>query len=355
LNQPLISFSADVIGGMIKRDVPWEEIRRYLPKYLIQPQEFEYGWLKGIWFGILRLVLVLAVWLWLRPRVARVGELDPEEVKVVYSDEADTYNQKHKRTTRGQDLFFRRAIGWFVATLTRCFPGCAKVLDLCTGTGLTVKAITAAAEQWGAKPEVTGLDFCPEMLARAKANGALAKFVLADATALSQGMPVDEGMIQFGDGAFDVVTQMCGIGGIPNANAEFYGVLRVLRPGGSFMMSDIHRPIPQFCGEWPIGLWFARFPVFEAYAYERITLPLVLGRLWGWRDPTMAFYQLPLATYQDDQGQWWGFQVDFFEVESQRWWLALPLMPTGKIICRKVKIDEETARIRRVILEAVSH
>jgi hypothetical protein len=90
----------------------------------------------------------------------------------------------------------------------------------------------------------------------------------------------------------------------------------------------------------------------EMVVYEDSTLPVVLNRLWGWRDTTLCFYLLPLATYCDDAGKYWGFEVKTFEQESQRWWFALPLMPVAKIVVEKVEISKEVAKKREEILAA---
>jgi len=359
LNRSIVSVSTE---GLRERGIPPSEWWQYLPDYLTMPRAVSCGPIRRLWFGLCHFLLSLLVWVFLRPRVSKVGQLDQGEVNDVYNLEAATYDRKHHLTTRGQDLFFRRAAAWFVTTFLRRHADQEpiKVLDLCTGTGLTVEAIVEIARQWKCSMEVVGLDFCRAMLDRAQKRfsmlsrdtGVAVRAAWGDATNLvDDRQPTEEGMTQFNEASFDAITQMCGVGGIPNPRDQFDGVLRILKPGGSFFMSDIHHPIVDFPGEWPFLLKWLRFPTFEVYAYERITLPLVLQRLWGWHDPTAAFYELPLVTYHDGD-KWWGFEVDFFEVESQRWWFALPIMPTGKIIVRKVEIDEETAHKRQVILES---
>jgi len=180
--------------------------------------------------------------------------------------------------------------------------------------------------------------------------------VHGDATNLIKGdkAPTSPDMKQFDPDSFDAVTQMCGIGGITEPLAQFSSVLKVLKSGGQFWMHDMHKPIPEFPGEWPLFLKWFMFPYLENYVYENVCLPLVLKRLWGWHDPTPYYYLLPLVTYRDEKDQYWGFKTISFVTEPQRWWFGIPYMPTATIIVEKTRLDIETALNREVILNACS-
>ncbi|MEK7117946.1 MAG: class I SAM-dependent methyltransferase, partial [Patescibacteria group bacterium] len=169
------------------------------------------------------------------------------------------------------------------------------------------------------------------------------KFVRGDAMSLAESFELH---------SIDIVTQIFGIGGIPEPLRVFEGVLQILKPNGQFLLIDMHKPIPEQPGEWPFFLRWCRFPVLEMVTFEETTIPLVLNRLWGWRDTTLCFYLLPLATYRDSDGRYWGFEVKSFEQESQRWWFSLPLMPIARIVVEKTGIAEETARKREAILKS---
>lgn len=98
------------------------------------------------------------------------------------------------------------------------------VLDVACGTG--VVAVTAA--RIGAK--VTGLDLSPDLLARARENGALA------------GVDIDwrEGDVEqlpFADAAFDVVVSQFGHIFAPRPDVAVAQMLRVLKPGGTIAFS----------------------------------------------------------------------------------------------------------------------
>ena len=342
-NKPVVTVDTEKLR---QEGVTEKELERYFPGYILNPEKLRYGWLKHFGLLTIRWFLTIIVKLFLSPR-SSAGSLDQSEIDEVYTREARTYNRKHHLTTCGMDLVWRRAAGWFVSAIGRSRQSRLKILDICTGTGLTVKELHSILQEWNVDAELIGLDYNEHMLAVAR-NGAMPKsdqinFVRGDAMNLSGSFDPD---------SFDVATQVFGIGGIPEPLKVFSGVLRILKPGGQFLMIDMHKPIPEQPGEWPFFLKWCRFPVMEMVVYEDSTLPVVLNRLWGWRDTTLCFYLLPLATYRDNDGRYWGFEVRYFEQESQRWWFALPLMPIAKIVVEKVGISEGIARKREAILNA---
>ncbi|MEK7167775.1 MAG: hypothetical protein AAB791_02105, partial [Patescibacteria group bacterium] len=119
------------------------------------------------------------------------------------------------------------------------------------------------------------------------------------------------------------------------------------------LMIDMHQPIASLPREIPFFWKWLDFPAFEWLAYNRHTMPVVLNRLWGWKDPTLDFYALPLATWQDETGVWWGFETVSFETETQRWWLGLPFMPVAKIVVKKAEIDQIEAEKRQGVLALI--
>ncbi|MAG44516.1 hypothetical protein CL633_01370 [bacterium] len=341
-NKPILKIDLERLK---QQGVSSKILNKYLPKYILEPTPLYYGIFKKFWFCLIRKLFEVLIWLLLKPRLSSAGKLDLSEIDTVYSKEARTYDKKHHMTTRGMDLVWRRMAGWLVAAMTRHQEkNSLMVLDICTGTGLTIKEMLSVLALWNIKIKAIGLDYNAQMLNIAKNNipNESTEFVRADA----MNMPFQENI-------FDATTMMCGIGGICNPCKVFENVLKVLKPSGQFFMTDIHKPIPEQPGEWFCGFKWLRFPVFEMVGYEETTLPLVLKRLWGWRDPTLAFYLLPLTTYKDKSGQYWGFDVRSFEQESQRWWLSLPIMPFGKIIVEKKEINKSTAKERKLIFLAL--
>lgn len=353
ISQPVLDPAKVRVSGLSE-----QELGPYVPKYLYAPNPIECSRVGYFVLQLFSIFLITMTKLFLRPRKGEVGKLDRGEVEVVYNREAAGYDSKHHMTTRGKDTVWRRQAGWFVAGIARRLGRRPKVLDLCTGTGLTVEEMVKVLADNGLDAEITGLDYNEQMLAvaRRRPNGKAHKgikvsYARGDAMGLCKSTEsMSNGLVRYPVESFDAITQMFGIGGIDGSVKVFESALRVLVPGGDYQVIDMHQPVANLPGEVPILGWWLRLPVFEHIAYNYHTLPVVLNRLWGWKDPTLDFYRLPVTTVQDGNGQWWGFETIRFETESQRWWLGLPIMPIAHIVVRKVEISEEEATKRQKLL-----
>lgn len=122
-----------------------------------------------------------------------------------------------------------------------------RVLDLGSGAG-TDSLI--AAQMVGPGGRVTGIDMTPQMLAKARAaaaemNAANVEFVEADAERLP-----------FVEESFDVVISNGVIDLIPDKDAVFSEIQRVLTPGGRIQIADvtIQNPVSEE-GRRNIDLW----------------------------------------------------------------------------------------------------
>ena len=149
------------------------DVSRYLPKYLVDPDPLECGVIKYWCFTLVLWLSVLSVKIFLRPRNGQVGNLDLQEVDRVYDKEAKHYDWKHHMTTRGQDKTWRRQAGWFLANLARIASKRLRVLDLCTGTGLTIEETLVVFNEFTLPVSLVGLDYNEKMLqvARSRRNG----------------------------------------------------------------------------------------------------------------------------------------------------------------------------------------
>lgn len=334
-----------------------EALKRHFPSYLSEPASF---CCSSIWYCchcFLQWLIQLGIRLVLRPRKESGDTLNPQEVDDVYDREAATYDRKHHLTTRGQDTMWRRFAGWQVAAMTTTNRNPLTILDLCTGTGLTVEEMAGILSCHSITATIVGLDRNDAMLSRAGSrcqeySGIALQFVRGDATSLVENNCVkDDGMARFASRTFDAAVQVFGIGGISEPLRVFEEVLAVLKEGGRFILVDMHAPIASQPGEWPMLLKWLRTPMLEALTYQRTTIPLALRRLWAWRDTTLDFYLLPLVTWHDQAvGSWWGYEVISRTVESERWWLSLPIMPVGRLVVCKARLSQEEAKHRQDLL-----
>ena len=122
-----------------------------------------------------------------------------------------------------------------------------RVLDLGSGAG-TDSLI--AAQMVGERGHVTGIDMTPEMLGKARAAAAdmgatNVEFVEAEAERLP-----------FADASFDVVISNGVIDLIPDKDAVFAEIFRVLAPGGWIQIADVTIQNPVSAeGRRDIDLW----------------------------------------------------------------------------------------------------
>ena len=131
-------------------------------------------------------------------------------------------------------------------SLGRVEPG-EHVLDLGSGAGTDS---LVAALMVGPAGSVTGIDMTPEMSEKAREG--------ASALGLSN-VAFVEGEVEelpFDDGRFDVVISNGVIDLIPDKEAVFLSVYRVLRPGGRIQFADvtIQQPVSEE-GKRKIDLW----------------------------------------------------------------------------------------------------
>jgi demethylmenaquinone methyltransferase/2-methoxy-6-polyprenyl-1,4-benzoquinol methylase len=147
------------------------------------------------------------------------GTLPPEAVQRMFDRIAPVYDTMNRVMTAGLD---RR---WRAITLDATVRGGDRVLDACCGTG----DLASGARRRGA--EVTGLDFSPKMLERARRKDPAIEWVQGDALALP-----------FDDGSFDAATVGFGVRNVADLETGLRELRRVLRPGGRLGILEITTP-----------------------------------------------------------------------------------------------------------------
>lgn len=175
----------------------------------------------------------------------------PPSVTAMFDRIAPVYDRLNTLMTFGQDGRWRRA----AVDACGLRPG-DRAIDVACGTGrLTI----ALAERVGPFGRVVGVDRSTGMieLARAAARDLVqVEFVVADALAL----PVE-------DGSFDAATIAFGLRNLPDFEAGFRELARVVRPGGRVVCLELTQPRP--------AIWAKTFRAL----FGRLA-PLA-GRLYG--------------------------------------------------------------------------
>ena len=146
---------------------------------------------------------------------------DPTYVKKAFSRIADRYVVTNHVLSLGTDILWRKKVGSIVATWQP-----EKILDVATGTGDLALEIQRRCPV----AQVTGSDFCPEMLAYAAEDG-VKETVVADAL----NMP-------FADDTYDVLTVAFGLRNMASWPEALKEMRRVLKPGGHLLVLDFSLP-----------------------------------------------------------------------------------------------------------------
>jgi arsenite methyltransferase len=121
------------------------------------------------------------------------------------------------------------------------------VLDV--GCGACMDTLIAA-QMVGPSGSVTGIDMTPDMVTKARRS--IAEMGLDNVTVVEGSAE----QLPFDDGSFDVVISNGVVDLIPDKDAVFAEITRVLRPGGRIQLADvtIHRPVSEE-GKRNIDLW----------------------------------------------------------------------------------------------------
>lgn len=181
---------------------------------------------------------------------------------------APRYDLLNRVLSLGIDRRWRRRV-------VKQIPKEAKVLDLCCGTGDLSFALAEAGHN------VTGADFCAEMLQVAEEKQTKKKsavqFVQADATSLP-----------FAESEFDCATIAFGLRNIPDTMTALAEIRRVLKPEGLLLVLDFSSRQPFYVA-----------PFYKAYFH--LLLPLI-GKILAPKSGD-AYRYLPESVKQFPSGK----------------------------------------------------
>lgn len=140
--------------------------------------------------------------------------MEPEAVRSSYRRWAPVYDRTFGAITRAGRA---RAVG-------HINEGSGRVLEVGVGTGLSLAT-------YAPHLEVTGIDYSPEMLAKAKAK--VTECGLRQVVALRQ---MDARHLDFPDDKFDTVVAMYLVSVVPEPERVVAEMARVCRPGGEVLI-----------------------------------------------------------------------------------------------------------------------
>lgn len=174
------------------------------------------------------------------------------QVEQMFDNISDNYDGLNRVISLGSDVKWRKKV---VALVAETNPD--RVLDIATGTGdLAIQMTGTGASR------IVGLDLSEGMLKVGRKK--IAKRKLDSKIEMIQG---DSENLPFEDDTFDAITVAFGVRNFENLEKGLAEILRVLRPGGRFVVLETSVP--------------TRFPFKQGYhLYTRFFLPLI-GKIFS--------------------------------------------------------------------------
>ena len=194
-----------------------------------------------------------------------VRTVDPADVRTMFDGIARFYDLLNTVLSGGRDAAWRRR----AARETGLRPG-DTALDVCTGTGKLARLLRRRV---GPQGRVVGVDFSPRMLDVARAHVTDVEFREGDASTLDG----------IEDGGADAVTVAFGLRNVVDRRAAVRAALRVLRPGGRYVILEFaHVDVP----------FFGR-----VYAFYLTRVLPAAGRLLNPRSGAYSYLPRSIAAY----------------------------------------------------------
>ncbi len=173
-----------------------------------------------------------------------------KKIQEMFSEISDKYDFLNHFLSFGQDIYWRKK----VANIVKKIPNNDKVVDVACGTGDLAIEINKKINK-----NITGIDFCYEMLKIAKKKTKELTFVNGDATNL----PLK-------DNSFDILTIAFGIRNIPERKKALKEFYRVLKKKGCLIILEFSIPdnfLFRFYFEKVLPFLGGIFSKREAYKY----------------------------------------------------------------------------------------
>ncbi|MBU1754460.1 bifunctional demethylmenaquinone methyltransferase/2-methoxy-6-polyprenyl-1,4-benzoquinol methylase UbiE [bacterium] len=174
-------------------------------------------------------------------------------VHKVFASIVERYELLNTILSMGQDAYWRKAVAKIADLKSNQIA-----IDLCTGTGSLaielVKHIDTVSE--GAPLTVVGIDFCDEMLskARKKLDNPQIKGNVEFVNGLAEDIP-------FADNTFDCATIAFGLRNVENIQRTFSEMQRVVKPEGKIISLELVIPSSPIirCFYYPYLKWILPF------------------------------------------------------------------------------------------------
>jgi len=146
-----------------------------------------------------------------------------EFVREMFATIAPRYDRANRVLTAGLDE------GWRRRAIRRLAPPAGgRILDCCCGTGDLAFGLSRADRTL----DVTGVDFCPPMLERARQRATQARANIRFLEGDVMAMP-------FEDSSFDGATMGFSLRNVVDVDGTLREIVRVLRPGARFVSLDV--------------------------------------------------------------------------------------------------------------------
>ena len=168
-----------------------------------------------------------------------------QEIQGIFDNISSNYDRLNDWFSLGQHRIWKlMSVKWIEPQLGN------SCIDLCCGSGDLTRLL---AQRVGSQGKVYGVDFSPQMLARARQQTSEPQIHWLEADVLD---------LPFAESTFDGATMGYGLRNVLDISKSLEEIYRVLKPGAKAAILDFHLPSPQFLQQ------------FQKWYLETIVVPL---------------------------------------------------------------------------------